>query len=80
MGVCGQRHSPAALPPGKETRHPFFRRLGGPRSGMRKILPPTEIRFPDRPARSESLYRLSCIGPPEISTEVLSVGEVYLQH
>ena len=23
---------------------------------------PTDIRFPDRPARSESLYRLSCRG------------------
>jgi hypothetical protein len=26
--------------------------------------PPTGIRSPDRPARSESLYRLSCRGPP----------------
>ena len=26
--------------------------------------PPTGIRSPDRPARSESLYRLSCPGPP----------------
>jgi hypothetical protein len=28
-----------------------------------KILAPTGIRFPDRPARSESLYRLSYPGP-----------------
>ena len=61
MGVGGQRHAPAALPPGK-TRYPLFRRLGGPqsRSGrVRKISPLTGIRSPDRPARSESLYRLS---------------------
>ena len=42
-GVGGQRHTPAALPPGK-TRYPLYRRLGGPqgRSGrVRKISPPT---------------------------------------
>jgi len=42
MGVGGQRHAPAALPPGK-TRYPSFRRLDGPqgRSGrVRKISPP----------------------------------------
>jgi len=34
MGVGGQRHDPAALPPGK-TRYPLYKRLGGPqgRSG-----------------------------------------------
>jgi len=49
-----------SLPPGK-TRYPFYRRLDGPqgRSGqVRKISPPTGIRSPDRPARSQSLYRL----------------------
>ena len=43
MGVGGQHHAAAPLPPGK-TRYPLYRRLGGPqgRSGrMRKIsLPP----------------------------------------
>ena len=41
MGVGGQRHAPAALPPGK-TRYPLCRRLGGPHrlSGrVRNILP-----------------------------------------
>ena len=41
-GVGGQRHAPAALPPGK-TRYPLYRRLGGPqgRSGqVQKISPP----------------------------------------
>ena len=42
MGVGGQHHTPAALPPGK-TQYPLYRRLGGPqgRSGqVRKISPP----------------------------------------
>jgi hypothetical protein len=42
MGVDGQLHAPAALPPGK-TRYPLYRRLGGPqgRSGrVLKISPP----------------------------------------
>jgi len=57
---------PRPLYPGKQTRYPLYRRLGGPqdRSGwMRKILPPTGIRSPDRPARSESSYRLRYSGP-----------------
>jgi len=29
-GVGGQRHAPAVLPPQKEIRYPFYRRLGGP--------------------------------------------------
>ena len=46
--------------PGK-TRYPLYRRMGGPqgRSGqVRKISPLTGIRSPDRPAHSQSLYRL----------------------
>ena len=42
MRVGGQRHAPAALPPGN-TRYPLYRRLGGPqgRSGLvRKKSPP----------------------------------------
>jgi len=47
------------LPPGK-TRYPFYRRLGGPqgRSGQEESLVPTGIRSRNRPARSQSLYRL----------------------
>ena len=47
--------------PGK-TRYPLCRSLGGSqgRSGqVRENSPPTGIRSPDRPARSQSLYRLS---------------------
>jgi hypothetical protein len=42
-GVGGQRHALAALPLGKETRHPVYRRVGGPQgpSGrVRKFSPP----------------------------------------
>ena len=42
MGVGGQRHAPAALPPEK-TRYPLYRRLGGPQGRsrrVRKISPP----------------------------------------
>ena len=48
------------LPTGK-SRYPFYRRLSGPqgRSGQAENLAPTGNRSPDRPARSQSLYRLS---------------------
>ena len=65
MWVGAQRHAPAALPPVK-TRYPLYRRLGGPqgRSGLvRKISLFTRIRSPERPARRESLYRLSYPDP-----------------
>jgi len=63
--------------PGKETRYPIFRRLGGPQSQsarVRKISPLTGIRSPDRPARSESLYRLSYPGPWKMLTKCLLRG------
>ena len=63
MGVDGQHHAPAALPPVK-TRYPLYRRLGGTqgRSGRaRKIWPPPEFdprtvqpvasRYPDQVGR-----------------------------
>jgi len=48
------------LPPGK-TRYPFYRRLGwaGPVWTGGKSRPHRDS-IPDRPARSQSLYRLSC--------------------
>ena len=41
MGVGGQRHAPAALPP-EMTRYPLYRKLGGPqaRSGRMRIISP----------------------------------------
>jgi len=48
------------LPQGK-TRYPFYRSLGGSqgRSGRSENLAPHRDSIPDRPARSQSLYRLS---------------------
>jgi len=78
-----------ALPQGK-TPYPLYRRLSGPQGGsgrVRKISPPTGIRSPDRPARSESLYRLSYRGPPcnlgaaayanikQLSNDIISVTQ-----
>jgi hypothetical protein len=60
---------PGRFTPGKETRYPLYRRLGGPQGRserLPKISPPTGIRSPDRPARSESLYRLRYPGPLEV--------------
>ena len=57
----GQRHAPAALPPGN-TRYPSYRRLGGlpePFWTGAENLASTGIRSPDRPARRQLLYRLS---------------------
>jgi hypothetical protein len=67
MEVSGQLHAPAALPPRKEPGYPLDRRLGGPqsRSGRgvkeKNSTPPPRIEppNPDRPTRSQSLYRLS---------------------
>ena len=42
MGVGGQRHAKAALPPGK-TQYPLCRRLGGPQDvsvWVQKVSPP----------------------------------------
>ena len=64
MWVGGQRHTPATLFPGKSW-YPFYRRLGGPqgRSGQMGKFRLNGNRSPDRPARNESLYRLSYPGP-----------------
>jgi len=61
MAVGGQRHVPAALPPGN-TRYPLRRRLGGPqgRSGhvwKMSLLPGFD------PRTVQSLYRLCYAGP-----------------
>jgi len=53
-----------SLPPGK-TRYPLYRRLSGPQGRseqVRKISPPTGIRSPDRPTRSQSIaITLPCL-------------------
>jgi hypothetical protein len=61
-GCEGSASRPGRFLLPRKTRYPLYRRLGGHqgRSGqVRKISPPpTGIRSPDCPARSQSLYRL----------------------
>jgi len=60
MGVGGQRHAPTAFTPGKDPV-PIVQEAGwapGPVWTGAENLAPTGIRSPDRPTRSESLYRL----------------------
>jgi hypothetical protein len=65
MGVGGQRHTPAALPPGKKPGTLCIEGWMGLRDGLNRTenLAPTGIRTPDRPARSASLYQLRYLGP-----------------
>ena len=63
MGVGGQHHAQAALPPGKDPV-PIVQEAGwapGPVWTGAENLARTGIRFPDRPFRSESLYRLMSV-------------------
>jgi hypothetical protein len=55
-GMGGQRHAPAALPPGK-TRYALCRRLDRHQGWYGRV------RSPDCPARSDSIYRLIYPGP-----------------
>ena len=55
MGVCGQRHAPAAMSL-KKTRYTQYRRQGGPQYRFGGNVVPTGIRSRDHPARCESLY------------------------
>jgi hypothetical protein len=60
-GVDGQRHAPAALPPGN-TRYLLYRKLGGPQgpSGrVRKISPPPGFDPQTVHPLAQSLYQLS---------------------
>jgi hypothetical protein len=59
MGVGGQRHAPAVYPRERDPL-PTLQEAGwapGPVWTGAENLAPTGIRSPDRPARSESLYR-----------------------
>jgi hypothetical protein len=66
MGEGGQCHALAALPPRKRPGTHCTVGCVDTRAGLNgcgKPHPPTGIRPPDRPARSESLYRLRYTGP-----------------
>ena len=59
MRVGGQHHTPVGLPPEKRACNHFIRAwtgLGVLGTGVENLAH-TGIRFPDRPARNESLYR-----------------------
>ena len=64
MGVFGQRHAPAALPPERPGTHCIggWVDLRAGLDGCGNSRPLAGIRTPDRPARSESLYGLSYPG------------------
>jgi hypothetical protein len=67
MGAGGQRHAMASLP--QEERWATRPVWTDPENHV-----PTGIRSPDRPDRSESLYRLRYPGPqPDLAEILLSV-------
>ena len=72
MGLGGQRHAPAVLPP-EMTRYPMYTRLGGPKGRserVRKISPSSAFDPRAASARSETLYRLSYSDPRSIEVHV----------
>ena len=72
----GQRHAPAALPPGN-TRHPLYRRLNGPYSRDRRL---REISispgFDPRTVQSiaQPLYRLSYPNPIHLEEKTIKLS------
>jgi hypothetical protein len=65
MRMCGQRQVLVALPPGNRLGTHCTGGWMGPRAcldGHRESRPYRHS-IPDRPANSESLYRLHCLGP-----------------
>lgn len=77
MRVGGQHHAPGRFTPGKQPRHPFYRRLGGIpepiRTDMekRKSLDPTGFQNPDRPAGRRQIYELRY--PAPIQYEIITI-------
>ena len=63
MGVDGQRHAPAALPPGKrpDTQCTGVRVGPGPVWTSTEFVAPAGIRSSDRLARSAALYRPTAV-------------------
>ena len=67
------------LPPGK-TRYPLYRRLGGTQgwSGQVRKISPSPAFDPRTAARSQSLYRLSYLGPLTSSVPLIIVLQVFI--
>jgi len=77
MGMGVQRHAPAILPREIDPV-PKVQQGGwalGPVWTCVENHAPTEIRSPDRPARSESLYRLSYSGPKHLCSTDTKMAE-----
>jgi len=71
MGVGGQRHAPAALPPGK-SRYPLYRRFGRPQGRsrrVRKISPPQG--FDPRTVRPVARRYTDCAIPAHVNNNII---------
>ena len=79
MGVSGQRHAPAVLPPGKKPGTHCTGGWVGPRASLDgcEKLGHHRGSFPDRTALSESLYRLSHPDPRHSIPRVLYVRQCF---
>ena len=80
----GQRHAPADPYPGKDPV-PIVQEAGwapGPVWTGAENLAPTGIRYPDRPSRSQSLYRLPypAHGPIVRGAEIYVVSSIIHKH
>jgi hypothetical protein len=76
--VRGQRHAPAAFYPPWKDPVPIVQEDGwapGPVWTGAENLAPSGVRYPDRPARSQSLYRLSYPAPNRKEYQEYFVGE-----
>ena len=74
MGVGGQRHAPVALLPGKRPDAHLIGSWADPGPVWTGVgyLSFTGIRSEDRPARSDSLYRLRSPGPHNRSVRLFN--------
>ena len=82
MGVGGQRHAPTEITPGKDSV-PIVQEAGwapGPVWTSTENLAPTRIRFPDRPARSDSLYWLRYPGPHSFVIAYINIRYLFQTH
>jgi len=73
MGVSGQRHAEADLPPGKDLL-PTVQESGWAPEPVwtdAENLASTGIQTPGCPVRSESLYRLRSPGPEDLTRYIL---------
>ena len=76
MGVGGQSHTPTASPPGeREPVHTVQEAGWAGLDGCEKSRPPIRIRSLDRPARTDSLHRLSYRGTDAFPHTQVTAGK-----